>query len=138
MYFTPIYHVFIYELPAELKEAKPEARHAHLAKKFGLLAVQRAKRFKLENNLLLHHVDGEEDRVCIPDGPHLRETLLREHHDAAMGGHFGASKMYQLLGRTAFWPRMWKDVQRYIEGCDTCHRVKPLNGKTQGLLGDFP
>src|SRR6266480_230516 len=138
LYFTPIYRVLTYELPAELKEAKPEARHAHLAKKFGLLAVQRAKRFKLENNLLLHHVDGEEDRVCIPDAPHLRETLLREHHDAAMGGHFGASKMYQLLGRTAFWPRMWKDVQRYIEGCDTCHRVKPLNGKTQGLLLPLP
>jgi hypothetical protein len=137
-YFAPIHRILTYELPAELKEAKPEAQHAHLAKKFGLLAVQRTRRYKLENNLLLHHINQEEDRICIPNGPHLRETLLREYHDTALGGHFGASKTYQLLGRTAFWPRMWKDVQRYIQGCDTCHRIKPMAGKTQGLLLPLP
>jgi hypothetical protein len=33
---------------------------------------------------------------------------------------------------------MWQDVQKYVKGCITCQKAKPLSGKTANPLNPLP
>jgi hypothetical protein len=39
-------------------------------------------------------------------------------------GHFGVKKTEDMLAAHFFWPRMWRDVERYISRCTTCTKAK--------------
>ena len=39
-------------------------------------------------------------------------------------GHFGAKKMEEVLSTHFFWPRMRRDVERYVARCATCQKAK--------------
>ena len=41
-----------------------------------------------------------------------------------MTGHFGQKKTYELLGDHFYWPKMRRDVIRFVERCITCHKAK--------------
>jgi hypothetical protein len=93
-------------------------------------AVQRARRFILEDNGLLYHRSRR--TLCIPQS--LCSEVLREAHDTPVGGHFGIEKTLALVTERFCWPRMKESVVRWIQGCAVCHRVKPSNHLPYGLL----
>ena len=39
-------------------------------------------------------------------------------------GHFGAKKTEEVLSTHFFWPRMKRDVVRYVAWCATCQKAK--------------
>ena len=39
-------------------------------------------------------------------------------------GHFGAKKTEEVLSTHFFWPRMRRDVERYVARCTTCQKAK--------------
>jgi hypothetical protein len=39
-------------------------------------------------------------------------------------GHFGAKKMEDILASHFFWPRMRRDVERFVARCTTCQKAK--------------
>jgi hypothetical protein len=39
-------------------------------------------------------------------------------------GHFGATKTEQVLADHLFWPKMRRDVEKYMLRCVTCHKAK--------------
>ena len=45
--------------------------------------------FLLRCGMLYRQGQGEADRLCLPEGGHLRRDILRECHDTPLGGHFG-------------------------------------------------
>jgi hypothetical protein len=63
-------------------------------------------------------------RNFVPCDTSLLSTLLAEHHDTSLAGHFGRDKTYLSLSRIFYWPRMHKTVGKYIRSCYTCQRVK--------------
>ena len=77
-------------------------------------------------------------RICVPSDPALRQLVLREAHDAPMGGHFGMDKTLARVGQTYTWPGVAADVREYVRSCDQCQRNKPAGGKTRGLLQPLP
>ena len=81
---------------------------------------------------------GGSYRVCVPNDPRIRQLVLREAHDAPMGGHFGMDKTIWRLEQTFTWPGMMGDVRDYVRTCDQCQRNKPSGGKTRGLLQPLP
>jgi hypothetical protein len=95
-----------------------------------------AQRFVLSDGLL-HLKDREELRLCIPEN--MRRRVLHEAHDTPIaGGHFGPDRTYMQVRARFFWPRMWEAVRRYVEGCDTCHRINGRSGLPMGLLQPLP
>jgi hypothetical protein len=50
--------------------------------------------------------------------------LLQEAHSGGLMGHFGAKKTEQVLVNHFFWPKMRRDVERYVQRCTTCHKAK--------------
>jgi len=63
------------------------------------------------------------NRLCIPVGS-VRLLLLQEAHGGGLMGHFGAKKTEAVLFTHYFWPRMWRDVERFVARCTTCQKAK--------------
>ena len=63
------------------------------------------------------------NRLCIPVGSdHL--LLLQEVHGGGSMGHFGAKKTEAVLSTHFFWPRMRRDVERFVARCTMCQKAK--------------
>jgi len=75
-----------------------------------------------ENSVLLMY-DG---LIWIPDNDTRRLRILRDHHDVQAVGHPGRARTLELVSRNFYRPRQRKDVHRYVDHCDTCHRIKPI------------
>jgi hypothetical protein len=63
------------------------------------------------------------NRLCIPVGS-VRLLLLQEAHAGGLMGHFGAKKMEDMLATHFFWPKMRRDVERFVSRCATCQKAK--------------
>jgi len=76
------------------------------------------------NKFMLH--DGflfRANRLCIPVGS-VRLLLLQEAHGGELRGRFGAKKTKEVLATPFFWPRMRRDVERFVARCATYQRAK--------------
>jgi len=90
-----------------------------------------AKRFKLMQHGLLYEMGDSEPRLCIPADRKLRGQILHDHHDAPMAGHLGEEKTLASVKRHYFWPKMTRDIRRYVKTCDSCQRNKPSNHRSR-------
>jgi hypothetical protein len=63
------------------------------------------------------------NRLCILVGS-VRLLLMQEAHGGGLMGHFGAKKMEDVLATHFFWPRMRRDVERFVARCTTCQKAK--------------
>lgn len=90
--------------------------------------------WNMEAGLLLRR-----GKVYVPKEPkELRTKILELHHDHVTAGHFGRWKTYELLSRNYWWPGMTTMVKQYVEGCDTCQRMKNRNQTPYGPLQLLP
>ena len=100
--------------------------------------VQKGGTFLVRCGLLYRRGQGSTDRLCIPAGSGLRAQVLRECHDAPLGGHFGRAKTGSLVRRLAFWVGQDVDVAEYVRSCQTCQRTKAEHGGPRGLIHPLP
>lgn len=63
----------------------------------------------------------KEDRVVLPNK--LRDKALITAHQ----GHMGAASMKRILRNYFWWPKMSKDAEKYVKGCETCLRLSHKN-----------
>ena len=78
-----------------------------------------------------------DNRLVIPNGRNVRETLFRIAHDRL--GHFGAPKTYETLRTSYYWPNMRRDLENtYIPSCADCQRNKSRTTKPVGPLHPLP
>ena len=62
--------------------------------------------------------------ICIPKDEALWGDIIRLQHDMMIAGHPGQFKMYKLITRNYWWPRLQPDVNWNVTGCETCQRTK--------------
>ena len=79
----------------------------------------------------------KDNMLCVPRGP-LRDTILHDHHDAAVSDHRGFAKTLSSIRRSYFWPTLRKDAENYVKSCDACQRAKALRQPRGGLIRPFP
>jgi hypothetical protein len=63
------------------------------------------------------------NKLCIPASS-IRLLFLQEAHGGGLMGHFGVKKTEDVLSTHFFWPRMRRDVERYVSRCTTCNKAK--------------
>ncbi|WVZ53115.1 hypothetical protein U9M48_004101 [Paspalum notatum var. saurae] len=63
------------------------------------------------------------NRLCVPVGS-VRLLLLQEAHGGGLMGHFGAKKTEAVLSTHFFWPKMRRDIERFVSRCTTCQKAK--------------
>jgi len=94
----------------------------------------RAGKFVEKDEVLYTSGDSGRTRLVVP--VRLRRMLVKQHHDAATGGHRGVEKTLQRLRMNYWWPRMREDIEAYIRSCRECARAKqpwPIVGDLQPL-----
>ncbi|SJL00960.1 uncharacterized protein ARMOST_04273 [Armillaria ostoyae] len=73
-----------------------------------------------EKNGILYY----DNRVYVPRHSSLRGEIISQSHDHITAGHPGIAKTRELVQREYWWPRIQKDVEAYVKGCETCQRTK--------------
>jgi hypothetical protein len=63
--------------------------------------------------------------------------LLQEAHGGGLMGHFGMKKTEDILADHFFWPKMRRDVERFVARCRTCQIAK-LRLNPHGLYVPLP
>ena len=74
------------------------------------------------------------DNMIVPNSELLWFKILEFAHDAAVAGHPGRAKTYEIVQRSYYWPGMHDFVWRYVQSCQTCVQEKLWHVKKQGVL----
>ena len=74
--------------------------------------------------------------LCIPSCS-LRLSILDESHGGTLGGHFGEAKTLALVKANFFWPKLEKDIARFVKKCVVCMMAK-THGNNAGLYTPLP
>ncbi|KAK1616313.1 hypothetical protein QYE76_021830 [Lolium multiflorum] len=88
-------------------------------------------------------------RVEFAIGPNLATCFRRrypqdyhhceESHAGGLMGHFGREKTLLMLADHFYWPKMRRDVDRYVRRCITCNKSKSKSKlKPHGLYTPLP
>ena len=76
----------------------------------------------------------KEEKVYVPKDEKLRAEVIWLHHDVPAAKYGGKWKTVELVMRNYWWPRVTRDVGKYIEGCDLCQRMKNRTEEPAGKL----
>ena len=85
--------------------------------------------WQIERDLVL-----KERKVYVPKDEELRAEIIWLHHDVLAAEHGGQWKMVELVTRNYWWPRVTRNVGRYMEGYNLCQRMKNRTEKMAGKL----
>ena len=82
----------------------------------------------------------KEEKVYVLKDEELRTEIIQLHHDIPMAGYGGKWKMVELVTRNYWWLGVTREVERYVEGCDLCQRMKNRTEEVAGKLklGEVP
>jgi hypothetical protein len=76
------------------------------------------------------------NKLCVPESS-VRLLLLQESHAGGLMGHFGREKTLLMLADHFYWPKMRRDVDRFVRRCITCNKSKSKL-KPHGLYTPLP
>jgi len=80
--------------------------------------------------------DGNK-RICVPET--LKIEIMEEvHNSLTETAHGGYHKCYNKIATTYYWPRMSRDIKKYVTTCDICQKAKPRRHAPAGLLNPIP
>jgi hypothetical protein len=63
------------------------------------------------------------NKLCVPTSS-VRLLSLQEAHRGGLMGHFVVKKIEDVLAAHFFWPKMGRDMERYVSQCMTCNKAK--------------
>lgn len=72
-------------------------------------------------------------RLWVPEN--LRHSIIENLHSPPNSAHGGKSKTLQKVKEFFFWPKMARDVDSFVNTCDTCKQIKPTNQNLRPLMG---
>ena len=52
------------------------------------------------------------------------ELYALKTHAGGLMGHFGWRKTYEMLADHFYWPKMRRDIERFVQRCIACHKAK--------------
>ncbi|SJL03598.1 uncharacterized protein ARMOST_06955 [Armillaria ostoyae] len=73
-----------------------------------------------EKDSLLYY----DKRIYISHNSTTRGEVISCCHDHITVGHPGIEKTKELVLRDYWWPKLKRDMEAYIQGCETCARTK--------------
>ena len=86
-------------------------------------------KWQIEGDLVL-----KKKKVYVPKNKELWIEIIQLHHDVLVVGYRGRWKTTELVTRNYWWPRVMRDMERYMEGYDMCQRMKNRMGEVAEKL----
>jgi len=81
----------------------------------------------IHNSKTLHIIEEEKERKYNEEE---KRQILREYHDAPLGGHQGVTRTLNRIRLIHKWTGITKDVEEFIAKCEFCQKNK-LSRKTK-------
>jgi len=79
-------------------------------------------------------------QLVVPQS--MREEVMRASHESILGGHLGFDKVLAKVREQYYWPRMYSDIQHWIQSCTVCQqRKQPVvanRGEPQTIVATRP
>ena len=75
-------------------------------------------------------------QLCILECS-MRKNLIQEKHNGGLAGHFGIDRTLDQLSHFHYWPKMRRDVQRFVTRCKVCQLANGYSQNT-GLYTTLP
>jgi len=72
--------------------------------------------------------------VVVPRNRELQRKIIVICHDGPISGHPGRLKTREVIQQDYWWPGMIWDVNKYVDSCPICPKVKPVRAKPVGEL----
>ena len=76
-------------------------------------------------------------KVYLENNPETRQQILKEIHDAPVGGHPGISNTWDLVNRRYEGPNLHKFVEDYVKGCSKSQETKVITHMKHAPLYHF-
>ncbi len=90
------------------------------------------------NGLLVRRLEQNDNvKVQILVPPSLRNDVMTECHSVLTSGHLGRAKTTSNVKRRFLWPGMRKDIQIFVQSCDSCAKFKVNGQKRKAALKDI-
>ncbi|CAF1141832.1 unnamed protein product, partial [Brachionus calyciflorus] len=99
-------------------------------KYFGNLRDSENESYILRNSVL-YLKTSQGPRVLVPS--RLKSALLKHYHSNTLA-HVGRDRMFSFLSKRYRWVHMYRDIKRWVRGCEQCNIFKSLQPKQHGLL----
>jgi Integrase zinc binding domain len=78
------------------------------------------------------------DRLYIPGYPDVKKLILEEFHQGPGGRHMGYKKTLAKVAKAYYWEKMPQSMQKFVQTCDICQRIKSSTQKPFGMLNPIP
>ncbi|SJL13533.1 uncharacterized protein ARMOST_16977 [Armillaria ostoyae] len=82
---------------------------------------------RIKSAMCIKEKDGllyYDKRIYVPRDSTTRGEVILCCHDHITTGHPGIKKTKELVLRDYWWPKLKRDVEAYVQGCETCARTK--------------
>ena len=89
------------------------------------LLLKRDKKIDHDNNVMWI------ERYIVPLS--LRAFVLRLHHNMPLHAHQGSKRLYKMLSKKFYWPKMLHDSTMWVKSCLPCAKRKTSRNWNQGL-----
>jgi len=90
-----------------------------------------------EDGILLFDTFTGYQRVCVPRT--LIFEILKEIHDNVTGvTHAGRQRTYARVSQGFYWPKMKKDIDKFVQTCQICQQIKKPKHAPYGYLQPIP
>lgn len=76
------------------------------------------------------------NHLCIPKTS-LHDYIMHDLHAEGLAAHIGKDKTIALIIDKFYWPKVKRDITKFVERCIVCHLAKGHNQNT-GLYVPFP
>jgi len=63
-------------------------------------------------------------KVYVLKDEKLRVEIIWLHHNVLITGHRGKWKTTELVTRNYWWLGVTRDIEKYVERCNMCQRIK--------------
>jgi transposase InsO family protein len=88
----------------------------------------------LPNGLLSKIGKDDSKQIVIPRDS--RMNMLRHFHDNRLMGHLGRDKTHRKMANLVWWPKLYRDVRKFVATCERCQLHKSNTQPKNRLL--FP
>ncbi len=120
-------YTFLMERILHLNRTSPELEE------FRTKARQADAGWTLNDGLVLW-----KNKLMVPAEENIRTHLLNEVHRQISTAHPGRNKTRKLVQSRYYWPKMVKDIDRYVANCHVCRRSESPRDLPPGLLQPLP
>ncbi|SJL13670.1 uncharacterized protein ARMOST_17118 [Armillaria ostoyae] len=114
------FRTMIMPMTSETHERIKSATRSHQKWDQGIAnSLNHEKGIKERDGLLYY-----DQRIYVPRDSATRGEIISRCHNHITAGHPGIEKTKELVLHDYWWPKLKKDVETYVRGCETCARTK--------------